>query len=60
MASSQTSSRAPPNEREGVAIARVVASELDTAKFDPMLVKACARGIVTSLDMMCTRVENLV
>ncbi|CAG7854281.1 Conserved oligomeric Golgi complex subunit 5 Short=COG complex subunit 5; AltName: Full=Component of oligomeric Golgi complex 5 [Serendipita indica DSM 11827] len=59
MASSQSSSRPPPNEKEGVAIARVVANELDTAKFDPLLVKACARGVVTSLDMMCTRVENL-
>lgn len=52
--------KAPPGEREGIAIARVVTNELDTTKFDPLLVKSAARGVVKSLEMMCQRVDNLV
>jgi conserved oligomeric Golgi complex subunit 5 len=49
-----------PNEKDGIAIARVVANELDTSKFDPLLVKSSARGIVKCLDGLVARVDNLV
>lgn len=52
--------KAPPGEKEGISIARVVTNELDTAKFDPLLVKSAARGVVKSLETMCTKVDNLV
>ena len=49
-----------PTEKDGVAIARVVANELDTAKFDPLLVKAMAKGVVKCLEILQSRVDNLV
>ncbi|KAG8831580.1 hypothetical protein FRC17_002896, partial [Serendipita sp. 399] len=48
-----------PGEKDGIAVARIVTNELDTAKFDPLLVKASARGMVKSLEMLCARVDNL-
>ncbi|KAI0365669.1 hypothetical protein BV20DRAFT_1099473, partial [Pilatotrama ljubarskyi] len=52
--------RAPPSMSEGVNIARAVANELDTAKFDPLLVRSVARYAVSSLELMLTRADNLV
>ena len=49
-----------PNEKDGISIARVVANELDTSKFDPLLVKSSARGMVKCLDGLVGRVDNLV
>ncbi|KAG8766643.1 hypothetical protein FRC16_007616, partial [Serendipita sp. 398] len=34
-----------PGEKDGISIARVIMNELDTAKFDPLLVKSSARGM---------------
>ena len=45
---------------EGIAVGRAVANELDAAKFDPLLSKAVAKGIVTSLEQMISRWNNLV
>jgi len=45
---------------EGIAIGRAIANELDAAKFDPLLSKAIAKGIVTSLEQMMSRWSNLV
>ena len=45
---------------EGIAIGRAIANELDAAKFDPLLSKAIAKGIVTSLEQMTSRWNNLV
>jgi len=45
---------------EGIAIGRAIANELDAAKFDPLLSKAIAKGIVTSLEQMVSRWSNLV
>ena len=45
---------------EGIAIWRTVANELDAAKFDPLLSKAVAKGVVTSLEQMISRWSNLV
>ena len=45
---------------EGIAIGRAIANELDAAKFDPLLSKAVAKGIVTSLEQMLSRWSNIV
>lgn len=52
--------RNPPGVAEGIAIGRAVANELDAAKFDPLLSKAVAKGLVTSLEHMISRWSNLV
>jgi len=45
---------------EGISIGRAVANELDAAKFDPLLSKAVAKGVFTSLEQMISRWSNLV
>ena len=52
--------RAPPGMSEGINIARTVANELDSAKFDPLLVQSVARYAVASLELMLTRLDALV
>ncbi|KAF9451293.1 hypothetical protein P691DRAFT_773277 [Macrolepiota fuliginosa MF-IS2] len=52
--------RSPPGSAEGISVARAVANELDTARFDPLLVRAVAKIASSSLDMMLSRTENLV
>ena len=52
--------RTPPGMNEGIQVARTIANELDSARFDPLLVKAAARGVVSSIDMMLSRLENIV
>lgn len=55
-----TGGRIPPGATEGTNVARVVANELDAARFDPLLVKAVAKSIATCLDNILSRVEGLV
>ncbi|KAI8992858.1 Golgi transport complex subunit 5-domain-containing protein [Trametes punicea] len=52
--------RSPPGMSEGVSIARAVANELDSAKFDPLLVQSVARYAASSLELMLTRTDNLI
>ncbi|KAJ7755714.1 Golgi transport complex subunit 5-domain-containing protein [Mycena maculata] len=52
--------RSPPGANDGVNIARTVANELDSAKFDPLLVRSVAKNVGTSLDMLLSRVDGLV
>ena len=52
--------RNPPGMAEGTVIGRAIANELDAAKFDPLLSKAVTKGIVTSLEQMVSRWNNLV
>ncbi|KAF5385847.1 hypothetical protein D9615_002395 [Tricholomella constricta] len=52
--------RAPPGSTEGINIARTVANELDSARFDPLLVKAVAKNAALSLGMMLSRVDTMV
>ncbi|KAF8584833.1 hypothetical protein K439DRAFT_1646830 [Ramaria rubella] len=52
--------RAPPGAAEGIGIARAVANELDSAKFDPLLVKAVAKNVNASLEGFIGRMETLV
>ncbi|KAG2043692.1 Golgi transport complex subunit 5-domain-containing protein [Suillus americanus] len=53
-------SRAPPGANEGVAIARVVMNELDSARFDPLLMLAVARNVGAALDGATMRAEGLI
>jgi hypothetical protein len=45
---------------EGINISRTVANELDSARFDPLLIKAVAKNVVSSLEMMLGRADGLV
>lgn len=53
-------SRTPPGANEGVAIARAVMNELDSARFDPLLILAVARNVGTALDGATMRAESLI
>ncbi|KAG5637228.1 hypothetical protein H0H81_005350 [Sphagnurus paluster] len=52
--------RAPPGSAEGISIARTVSNELDSARFDPLLVRAVAKNTVSSLGMMLSRLDGMV
>lgn len=52
--------RTPPTVADGVNIARVVTNELDSARFDPLLVRAVAKNSTISLELLVTRVDALV
>ena len=51
---------APPSSPEGTNVARLIANELDAAKFDPLLVRSVARSANASLDMLLGRADGLV
>lgn len=53
-------SRAPPSANEGNTIVRTVTNELDSARFDPLLVQAVAKNAATSLESVATRADGLV
>ncbi|KAG2079304.1 hypothetical protein BDR04DRAFT_1086528 [Suillus decipiens] len=53
-------SRTPPGANEGVAIARAVMNELDSAKFDPLLMLAVARNVGAVLDGATMRADSLI
>ncbi|KAK0504962.1 Golgi transport complex subunit 5-domain-containing protein [Armillaria luteobubalina] len=50
--------RTPPGMAQGINIARTVANELDSARFDPLLVKAVAKSATASIDMIVSRVDG--
>ncbi|TFK54291.1 hypothetical protein OE88DRAFT_1654898 [Heliocybe sulcata] len=52
--------RSPPGMNEGINIARSIANELDSAKFDPLLIKAVARNMIASLELMLNRADGLL
>ena len=54
------SSKAPLGPGEGVNIARVITNELDSAKFDPLLVRTVARNGVKVLDSLVSRLDGMV
>lgn len=45
--------------QEGINVARVVANELDSAKFDPLLLRSVARNAAGLLEAFGTRIEGL-
>jgi hypothetical protein len=54
------SSKAPLGPSEGVNIARVITNELDSAKFDPLLVRTVARNGVKVLESLVSRLDGMV
>lgn len=52
--------RVPPGTGEGQAIARTIANELDSAKFDPLLVAAVAKSANGALEGLAGRMDALV
>ncbi|KAJ7287365.1 Golgi transport complex subunit 5-domain-containing protein [Mycena rebaudengoi] len=52
--------RSPPGMNEGVNIARTAVNELDSARFDPLLVRSVAKNVGSSLDMLLSRVDGLI
>lgn len=52
--------RAPPGIAEGLAIARTVANELDSAKFDPLLVRSVAKNVNVALEGFVNRIDAMV
>lgn len=53
-------SRAPPGANEGNNIVRTVTNELDSARSDPLLVRAVAKNAATSLESVVTKADGLV
>lgn len=53
-------SKAQLGPGEGVNIARVITNELDSAKFDPLLVRTVARNGVKILDALVSRLDGMV
>ena len=53
-------SAAMPSASEGVATARAIVNELDAARFDPLLVKAVARGAARAVETYVAKAEGLV
>ncbi|KAG6862317.1 hypothetical protein C0995_016015 [Termitomyces sp. Mi166 len=50
--------RAPPGASEGINIARTVINELDSARFDPLLVRAVAKNASLSINNLLSRVDS--
>ncbi|KAJ4494041.1 Golgi transport complex subunit 5-domain-containing protein [Lentinula edodes] len=52
--------RASPGSNDGVNIARTVTNELDSARFDPLFVRAVAKTVVSGLNTMISRADYLI
>ncbi|KAJ3847965.1 Golgi transport complex subunit 5-domain-containing protein [Lentinula lateritia] len=52
--------RASPSSNDGVNIARAVTNELDSARFDPLFVRAVAKTVVSGLNTMISRADHLI
>jgi len=50
----------PPGAGEGVSIARTITNELDSARFDPLLVRTVARNAVKVIDGFVARIDGMV
>ncbi|KAK4685489.1 conserved oligomeric Golgi complex subunit 5, partial [Tremellales sp. Uapishka_1] len=48
----------PPGATEGVSIARTITNDLDSARFDPLLVRTVARNAVKVLDGLISKIDN--
>ncbi|GAB1524419.1 hypothetical protein RhiTH_007573 [Rhizoctonia solani] len=47
--------QSPPGAPEGLAISRTVVNELDSARFDPLLVKSVAKNVGGALELLIVR-----
>lgn len=50
----------PPGPTEGINIARVITNELDSAKFDPLLVRTVARNGCKVIDGFLAKLDGMV
>ena len=50
----------PPGAGEGVTIARTVTNELDSARFDPLLVRTVARNAGKVLEGLASKIDAMV
>lgn len=50
----------PPGPGDGVTIARTITNELDSARFDPLLVRTVARNASRVLDGLLAKVDGMV
>lgn len=50
----------PPGPSDGVSIARTTTNELDSARFDPLLVRTVARNAAKILDGFIQTVDGMV
>ena len=50
----------PPGPGEGVTIARTITNELDSAKFDPLLVRTVARNAARVIDGLVAKINGMV
>ncbi|GAA6004235.1 hypothetical protein JCM10207_002497 [Rhodosporidiobolus poonsookiae] len=59
---SSFSARPPsvPTANEGISTARAIVNELDAARFDPLLVKAVAKGAARAVESFISRAEGLI
>ncbi|EIM81196.1 uncharacterized protein STEHIDRAFT_86486 [Stereum hirsutum FP-91666 SS1] len=49
-----------PDTAEGINVSRAISNELDTARFDPLLLRNVAKHVANALEMMETRADALV
>lgn len=52
--------RSPPTASEASNFARTVANELDSAKFDPLLLRSVTKGTVSGLEALMSRADAQV
>ncbi|CAE6430952.1 unnamed protein product [Rhizoctonia solani] len=52
--------QSPPGAPEGLGISRTIVNELDSARFDPLLVKSVAKNVGTALEMLVGRTDSLI
>lgn len=52
--------RLPPGASEGLTAGRAMANELDSARFDPLLVKSIAKNVSRATDVFTARVDDMV
>jgi len=55
-----SATRVSPGSSEGTNVARVVVNEIDTARFDPLLVRAVAKNAASCLDNILSKLEGTV
>lgn len=60
MSSAFASRGQAPGPGEGVTIARTITNELDSARFDPLLVRTVARNAVRVLEGLIAKVDGMV
>ncbi|KAF5326012.1 hypothetical protein D9611_000129 [Ephemerocybe angulata] len=53
-------SRSPPSTTEASTLCRIAANEIDSAKFDPLLVKSVAKNVATCLDSVVNKADNMM